>query len=205
MNVVSSTGGLRLWRVDNTFPPFVELINSTTTAPDTIVSYWDIYAGFQYGPNMFFIRDRQAGGLNRLTIGNNGFVGLSTGTSVPAYPLQVGTNGTNGNGARVTVGGVWQDGSSRDFKDNIQSLSTEKALETMKNLTPVTYAYKLDPSEKHVGFIAEDVPDLVATQDRKHLSPMDIVAVLTKVVQEQNKMIEALSAKIDMLEKASKF
>lgn len=36
-----------------------------------------------------------------------------------------------------------------------------------------------------MGFIAEDVPDLVATPNRKSLSPMDIVAVLTKVVQEQ--------------------
>ena len=36
-----------------------------------------------------------------------------------------------------------------------------------------------------MGFIAEDVPDLVATKDRKGLSPMDIVAVLTKVLQEQ--------------------
>jgi TolA-binding protein len=37
---------------------------------------------------------------------------------------------------------------------------------------------------------ARDVPDLVATKDRKGLSPMDIVAVLTKVVQEKSKVIE---------------
>jgi hypothetical protein len=37
-----------------------------------------------------------------------------------------------------------------------------------------------------VGFIAEDVPDLVATNDHKSLSPMDIVAVLTTVTKEQS-------------------
>ncbi len=43
-----------------------------------------------------------------------------------------------------------------------------------------------------MGFIAEDVPELVANKDRKGLSPMDIVAVLTKVVQRQQKDIEEL-------------
>jgi len=45
-----------------------------------------------------------------------------------------------------------------------------------------------------VGFATQtwDVPDLVATSDRKGLSPMDIVAVLTKVVQEQQRVIAAL-------------
>jgi hypothetical protein len=62
-----------------------------------------------------------------------------------------------------------------------------------------------------VGFIAEDVPDLVATKDRKGLSPMDIVAVLTKVVQEQQKtaedqkkIIAELSRKVDDLQKEVK-
>jgi hypothetical protein len=49
----------------------------------------------------------------------------------------------------------------------------------------VTFNYKADHNEKHVGFIAEDVPDLVASPDRKTLGAMDVVSVLTKVVQEQ--------------------
>ena len=68
------------------------------------------------------------------------------------------------------------------------------ALSTLKNLTPVTYNYKVDKEENYVGFIAEDVPDLVAMKDRKSLSPMDILAVLTKVVQTQQKEIEELKA-----------
>ncbi len=47
----------------------------------------------------------------------------------------------------------------------------------------------MDKDDEYVGFIAEDVPDLVATKDRKGLAPMDLTAVLTKVVQEQQKML----------------
>jgi hypothetical protein len=56
-------------------------------------------------------------------------------------------------------------------------------------LNPVTFNYKSDLAWQHVGFVAEDVPQLVAAPDRKGLAPMDIVAVLTKVVQEQKQTI----------------
>jgi hypothetical protein len=64
----------------------------------------------------------------------------------------------------------------------------------------VKYNYKADKAESCVGFIAEDVPELVATNDRKSLSPMDIVAVLTKVVQEQQKEMSLLKARLSDLE-----
>ena len=48
-----------------------------------------------------------------------------------------------------------------------------------------------------MGFIAEDVPDMVATQDRKGINPMDLIAVLTKVVQQQQKEIEELKTLIN--------
>ncbi|MGA2463993.1 MAG: hypothetical protein ABSH06_06520 [Thermodesulfobacteriota bacterium] len=51
-----------------------------------------------------------------------------------------------------------------------------------------------------MGFVAEDVPDLIATKDRKELSPMDIMAVLTKVVQDQQGSIKDLQGKNEMLE-----
>jgi hypothetical protein len=51
-----------------------------------------------------------------------------------------------------------------------------------------------------LDFIAEDVPDLVATNSRDALSSMDLVAVLTKVVQEQQKTIAELSDRVARLE-----
>ena len=44
-----------------------------------------------------------------------------------------------------------------------------------------------------MGFIAEDAPELVASKDRKGMSSMNVVAVLTKVVQEQQRTIGELS------------
>ena len=40
-----------------------------------------------------------------------------------------------------------------------------------------------------MGFIAEDVPELVAINSRDGLSAMDMVAVLTKVMQAQDKTL----------------
>ena len=121
-------------------------------------------------------------GTARMTINGAGNIGM--GVTAPAHPLHMAS------GALVTAGGVWTNASSRDYKENIQSLSNQDAVLTLAKLNPVTYNYKVDKAQAHVGFIAEDVPELVATKDRKGLSPMDIVAVLTKVTQAQQKAIE---------------
>ncbi len=91
--------------------------------------------------------------------------------------------------------------SSRELKENIAELSSEEAVETLKALNPVKFNYKADQeSNLHIGFIAEDVPDLVAKTNRKGLSAMDIVAVLTKAMKEQQKTITALIEKVNRLE-----
>jgi hypothetical protein len=128
----------------------------------------------------------------RMRINYQGYVGI--GQANPTFPLQMAS------GARCTVAGLWMSVSSRDAKENIAELTSEQALAALKDLTPVTFNYRADAEEKHVGFIAEDVPDLVASPDRKGLSPMDIVAVLTKAVQEQQKMIAALEERLRTLE-----
>ncbi|WP_415407448.1 tail fiber domain-containing protein [Sulfurovum sp. CS9] len=108
-----------------------------------------------------------------------------------------------GNGAK-NVGGVWINASSRALKENIKELNTQDALAAFHKLQPVTYNYKSDKKEQVVGFIAEDVPELVAIQSRDGLSSMDMVAVLTKVVQEQDKMLQVQAEKIAKLETMQK-
>jgi hypothetical protein len=91
--------------------------------------------------------------------------------------------------------------SSRELKENIAELSGKEAVETLKNLNPVKFNFKADSDKnRHIGFIAEDVPELVATSDRKTLSPMDIVAVLTQALKEQQNTISALAEKVKLLE-----
>ena len=132
--------------------------------------------------------------VERMIIDNEGFIGLG-GIANPSSPIH------HQNGATLSAGGAWLNGSSRSTKQDIAELAADEALSTLQNLAPVKFTYKVDPNEKYVGFIAEDVPDLVATADRKNLSSMDIVAVLTKVVQEQQKTIDELAAKVEELEK----
>ena len=134
-----------------------------------------------------------AGNTVNLLITDNGRIGI--GVTTPGSPIQ------HSNGATLSAGGAWTDASSRAFKTNIHSLTARDAILALQLMNPVTFQYKADPTEKHVGFIAEDVPDLVATKDRKGLSPMDIVAVLTKVVQEQQRTIVELKEKVGRLEK----
>jgi hypothetical protein len=86
--------------------------------------------------------------------------------------------------------GTWNPASSREYKENIRDLTTEEAVTSLEGLNPVKFNYKKHKEEEKLGFIAEEVPDLVATNGRKNLSTMDIVAVLTKVVQEQQKALK---------------
>jgi hypothetical protein len=108
-----------------------------------------------------------------------------------------GTPIQHSSGAHLTAGGVWTDASSRDYKEHIVPLTTEEALQALSGLKPVKFNYKVDAEEKYVGFIAEDVPALVARKDRKSLSPMDIVAVLTQVVQEQRSVLAEKSRALE--------
>jgi hypothetical protein len=123
----------------------------------------------------------QSATQERMRIAPGGYVGI--GKTNPTHLLDVGASGAYCNG------GTWVDGSSRAVKQGIADLPARVAAEVISQLQPVTFAYRTDPSEQHVGFIAEDVPELVATGNRTGLSPMDIVAVLTRVVQEQQTTI----------------
>jgi hypothetical protein len=148
-------------------------------------------AAFPPNPSLRFATDN----VQRMIITNTGNVGI--GTLAPTNPLQMAS------GARVTAGGVWTDASSRESKQEIAPLSADAARAALGQLAPVTFAYRADPAERHVGFVAEDVPALVATADRKGLSPMDIVAVLTRVVQEQQAALAALQAEMATLRQAT--
>ena len=134
-------------------------------------------------PDMSFSL-RDASDVLYLRAGGN--VGM--GNSDPSHPLHMAS------GAHVTASGVWTDASSRDYKENIQDLKSNDALATLRALEPKQFNYRVDPDETFLGFIAEDAQDLVATAERNGLSPMDFVAVLTKVVQDQQKKIEKLEA-----------
>jgi cytoskeletal protein CcmA (bactofilin family) len=145
------------------------------------------------------------------------------GTPVGAMSIDVGTFGTMENavnsyyfrvrdiGAGAStpfyirgdgqVFGQFAQSSSKELKENIGLLCLQEAAQILAGLNPVKFNYKTDSDQhQNIGFIAEDVPELLATSDRKGVSIMDIVGVLTKVLQEQQKTILELAEKVKSLE-----
>ncbi|NIM18197.1 MAG: hypothetical protein GTO45_39860 [Candidatus Aminicenantes bacterium] len=106
------------------------------------------------------------------------------------WKMDINTDGTLDMSDGGSYDGTWNDASSREYKENISNLTTNEAIDALAGLNPVKFNYKKHIEEEKLGFIAEDVPTLVATNGRKNLSAMDIVAVLTKVVQEQQKSLQ---------------
>jgi hypothetical protein len=200
---------------DNTADTFVGIGPNPDGSPGTESGVTFGYSGSSFGRGSGFINVRPDSGATapnpslrlaanntvRVLIDNNGEIGLGTIASTGANP-DAPIHWSNGvNTARLSAVGVWESSSSRKAKEHIENLTSEAAFQVLKELQPVTYNYKVLPSYGKVGFIAEDVPDLVATPTRDSLSALDIVAVVTKVVQEQQKTIDQLNARIAEIEK----
>lgn len=129
---------------------------------------------------------------NIFTIQGNGNIGLGVLNS--ANPIQ------HSSGARLTAAGVWTNASDRRLKTNITT--TQYGLATVMQLKPVDYTMKKG-GEKQVGFIAQEVqaiiPELVDGKegDLENGETLGVaygqmVAVLTKAIQEQQAQIEQL-------------
>jgi hypothetical protein len=151
--------------------------------------FWFNHYGKETGDTRFIWGDGTKT-TDLLALKNTGKVGI--GTIDPSEKLEVA-----GNVKCVKL----LETSSIESKENIAELSGKEAVEALKNLNPVKFNFKADSDKNlHLGFIAEDVPELVATSDRKTLSPMDIVAVLTQALKEQQNTISALAEKVKVLE-----
>lgn len=93
--------------------------------------------------------------------------------------------------------------SSKDYKDDIESLPEGSALEVLSKIRPVSYKYKPEfGGEKALGVIAEEIekvlPAAVKRRDinGKNYTMVDymaLVPLLVKGLQEQQKQIESLA------------
>jgi hypothetical protein len=152
---------------------------------------------------------------SRLWIGDDGFVGLNAGFADPAFPLVVGTNTTNGNGARLTAGGVWTNGSSRTFKEAFEAVDVEDVLQRLLALPVQRWRYKggADPG-LHMGPVAEDFRAAFGLgDDARYIGTVDADGVALAAVQglaarleRENRTLraalDALLARIEALETA---
>ena len=96
----------------------------------------------------------------RFVLRPNGFVSLNPDTAagyvLPAFPLTVGTDTSNGNGAHVTAGGTWTNGSSRLFKEAFTAIDVDDVLARVLAMPVTRWRYRGGEDAWHLGPVAED-------------------------------------------------
>lgn len=118
----------------------------------------------------------------------------------PQHPIHVGTTGTNGNGAHVTVGGTWVNGSSKTFKTDFQYFDNQLLLEKLSKINIPLWQYKDSDEGRHIGPMAEDFYEAFALgNDEKYISTTDADGVALACIQAMYQRILELERQILIL------
>lgn len=159
---------------------------------------------------------------NSMVFGDGNVVSWGFGTCpIAGNAIEVGNSPFNGNGASLTAGGVWTNGSSRNFKERFTTLDGADILSKISGLNVNGWYYK-GTNEFHIGPIAEEFYATFNTgnqsnpsQTEKYISSVDPAGValigikelakqneiLSKQNEEQTTRIKALEEKLERLEK----
>jgi hypothetical protein len=190
----------------------IELGGSNTVA-GTGTPYIDFhYKGKKQDYNARIINDADA----QLTVAGTGVVKLE------CWDLMMGHSGRRGSPGRALVDGSdgsakvlilnydsdWGGGvrhygamkqvSTRTIKEDIEPLEAPEAAALLAGLEPVRYRMIGDETrEEHLGFIAEEVPDVISGPEHTAIANNHIVAVLTRVVKEQQRRLDELAHRLE--------
>lgn len=111
--------------------------------------------------------------------------------------------------ANLSITGVWTNASDARYKENI--VDSQYGLSTVMALKPRAYNLIDQTDKPQIGFIAQEVLDIVpevvesthnsiTKQERYTLAYTQLIPVLTKAIQEQQAMIQTLTARVAELE-----
>jgi hypothetical protein len=131
------------------------------------------------------------------TIGNTHF--MLNGAPVNILnTITVGTTTSNGNGASLTIGGVWTDASSRTFKEAFELVDPTTILAKVTSMPVTTWFYKGDHGEgRHMGPMAEDFAESFGLgADEKHIGTVDESGVAFAAIQGLNQKVETENAQL---------
>ncbi len=138
--------------------------------------------------------------VSKMLVNGLGYVGI--GNPTPAFLLDV-------SGTTACAGNVWT--SDLRKKKNIETLSLN-GIDILTKLRPVSFEWKevLDDGMKgtQMGFIAQELerqlPSIVVTENNtdktKGVKYIELLPILVKAMQDQQKEIEELKLKIEQLE-----
>ena len=157
----------------------------------------------------------------RTTLGNDGAKSTANNQEAIFQYSQITTYAKDGSGNPTTQAALYPNGvvfsqtssssSDRRLKDDICYLDPEKSKKFVNNLKPCSFIFKATPERKHRhGFIAQEVIDtigdddwglvesnrMVDGQEFYGIAYTEIIPDLVMVVQEQQKEIECLKAKV---------
>ena len=145
--------------------------------------------------------DEDARGQERMRITTSGSVLIGTASTADTASYKFYVNGS----AKATA---WATTSDRRLKTNIRTLSY--GLKEISALQPVSYNWK-DPKQTRqlqLGLIAQDakkvIPEIVTGDEDKEMLGInytELVPVLINAIKEQQKQIEELKKKVEILEK----
>ncbi len=130
----------------------------------------------------------------------NLFRGKADGSSLlPSHPIHVGdsTIANSGNGAHLTSGGVWTNGSSRSFKQDFQNVDTSAILDRVLALPVLQWRYKSEAASLHLGPIAEDFKAAFGLGgDERYIGTVDADGVALAAIQGLNSKLERENAEL---------
>ncbi|MDX1419297.1 MAG: hypothetical protein R3181_04970, partial [Rubricoccaceae bacterium] len=150
----------------------------------------------QTNNDLFF----RTNGTNRMVIASGGKVGIGRATAV--HPLHVGTDATNGNGAHVTIGGTWVNGSSRLFKEAFSAVDPEAVLAGVAGLEISRWRYRGAEGEgAHLGPVAEAFHAAFGLgSDARYIATVDADGVALAAIQGLLQRNETLETRVADLE-----
>lgn len=171
------------------------------------ISWLDAYAGFKNGNVWFNAGGRANAYYGKISIEEHGITLQKFGS---AGSLHVGPGGINVAG-NVVVDGNTVHTSDKRLKTNFNNLEKYKNL--FFSLNPVSFSFKKDLNKTYIGFVAQEIKELVKNddlafifsqgdkelKDQLYLDYNNFIGLNTYMIQEAYKEINALKKEIQEL------
>ncbi len=104
---------------------------------------------------------------------------------------------TTANGARLTTGGTWTNGSSRLFKEGFAALDVSEVLSKVVAMPITQWSYRNSSEGDHIGPMAEDFHAAFGLgSDDQHIATVDADGVALAAIQGLNQKLEAENAEL---------
>jgi hypothetical protein len=133
---------------------------------------------------------------NNMVFGNTAVIGWGFGVSAGTRAIKAGTAATNGNGAYLTVGGVWTDVSDRSKKEDFQVMDSKLVLDKINALDITRWKYTGTENEYHIGPMADDFYKSFQVGDVDGIAPMDKAGVALLGIQALSNEVENMKTSI---------